>query len=231
MTAAVLFDLDGVIIDSEIVWERVRRAFVAERGGVWPPDAQRRLMGMSTPEWAEYLSTDAGVGLPPDEVARRVIDRMVAAYADAVPLLPGADAAVRRISTRWPTAVASSSPATLISSVLDAAALADAFTAAVSSEEVPRGKPAPDVYLAAAARLGVDPTACVAIEDSSNGLRSAAAAGMRVIAVPQPAYPPDADALALASVTLGGLGELTPDLVEKLGGRRYARPPRGHGAE
>lgn len=211
--AAVVFDLDGVVVDSEPVWEQVRRAFVAEHGGQWQPDSQRRLMGMSTGEWARYLSAELGVGLPPDEVARGVIERMAQRYHRDLPLLPGAVDAVRRLAARWPLGLASSSPRSLIDRVVAEAGLTGAFAASLSTEEVERGKPAPDVYLAVAGRLGVDPGRCVAVEDSSNGLRSAAAAGMTVIAVPHPAYPPDPDALALADRVLGSLDELTTELV------------------
>jgi HAD superfamily hydrolase (TIGR01509 family) len=213
MIEAVVFDLDGVLIDSEPVWERVRRAVVAEYGGQWLPDTQQRLMGMSTGEWAAYLSKDLGVGLPPDDVAALVIERMATSYADNLPLLPGAVDAVRTLSRRWPLGLASSSPPVLIETVLVAAGLQPLFAAVRSSEAVERGKPAPDVYLAVADLLGVAPERCAAIEDSSNGLRSAAAAGMRVIAVPHPRYPPDADALAAASTVLTSLTELTPDVV------------------
>jgi HAD superfamily hydrolase (TIGR01509 family) len=216
MVEAVIFDLDGVVVDTEPVWERERRAFVAESGGRWPADAQRRLMGMSTPEWAAYLCAEAGVGMPPDDVAQRVIERMARSYAATLPLIPGAADAVRRIGSRWPSAVASSSPRVLIETVVREAGLADCLRTVVSSEEVAAGKPAPEVYLEAAARLGVDPVACVAVEDSSNGLRSAAAAGMAVVAVPQPDYPPDSDALALAAVVLGDITGLTPELVASL---------------
>jgi HAD superfamily hydrolase (TIGR01509 family) len=210
---AVVFDLDGVIVDSEPVWEQVRRAFVADHGGQWRPDSQRRLMGMSTPEWARYLSDELGVGLPPDEVARGVIEQMAQRYHRELPLLPGAVDAVRRLAARWPLGLASSSPRTLIDRVVAEAGLAGAFAVSLSTEEVDRGKPAPDVYLTVAARLGVDPASCLAVEDSSNGLRSAAAAGMTVIAVPHPKYPPDQDALALADRVLDHLDELTADLV------------------
>jgi HAD superfamily hydrolase (TIGR01509 family) len=211
---AVVFDLDGVLIDSEPVWERVRRAVVAEYGGQWLPDTQQRLMGMSTGEWATYLSKDLGMGLPPDDVAALVIERMATNYADHLPLLPGALDAVRAIAERWPLGLASSSPPLLIDTVLLAAELQPLFAAVLSSEAVERGKPAPDVYLAVADLLGIAPQRCAAIEDSSNGLRSAAAAGMRVIAVPHPRYPPDADALAAAGAVLTSLAELTPAVVE-----------------
>jgi HAD superfamily hydrolase (TIGR01509 family) len=214
---AVVFDLDGVLIDSEPVWEEVRREVVATHGGHWAPDTQRRLMGMSTREWARYLSEDLGVGLPPDQVAALVIERMADRYARELPLMPGAADAVRRLAGRWPLGLASSSPAALIETVLSAASIRSLFAVTVSTEEVEHGKPAPDVYLTAAARLGVEPGRAVAVEDSSNGLRSAAAAGLRVIAIPHPRYPPDPDALSSASVVLASLSELTPEVVAALG--------------
>jgi HAD superfamily hydrolase (TIGR01509 family) len=211
-----VFDMDGVLIDSEPVWERVRREFVAAHGGHWPADAQHRLMGMSTAEWSAYMAADFGLDFTPAQVAGRVIDGLAARYAAHLPLLPGAVDAVRRLAARWPLAVASSSPASMITVVLDAAGLRSSFTAAVSSEEVPRGKPAPDVYLEAAARLGVDPKACAAVEDSSNGLRAAASAGLTVIAIPRPEYPPAPDALTQARLTLHSLTDLTVDAIRAL---------------
>jgi HAD superfamily hydrolase (TIGR01509 family) len=213
---AIVFDVDGVLIDSEPVWERVRRALVAEHGGHWPDDAQDRMMGMSTGEWSAYLSEDFGLPLSPEQVAEQVIAAMTAQYQVHLPLLPGAVDAVRGLAGRWRLAVASSAPKSLIEVVLDASGLRPAFAAAVSSEEVPRGKPAPDVYLEATARLGVSPAACAAVEDSSNGLRSAAAGGLTVIAVPRPEYPPAPDALKLARVVLDSLTELTPGTIDAL---------------
>jgi HAD superfamily hydrolase (TIGR01509 family) len=170
---------------------------------------------MSTAEWARYLSADLGVGRAPDVVATEVIEQMARRYGQELPLLPGAVEAVCRVGERWPLGLASSSPVRLIKAVLDAMGLADRFAVAMSTEEVPRGKPAPDVYLAVAGKLGVAPGTCVAIEDSSNGLRAAHAAGMRVVAVPHPAYPPQPDALALADQVIGGVDRLT---VEALSG-------------
>ncbi len=216
MIEAVVFDLDGVLIDSEPVWEQVRRGLVAERGGHWAADAQRRLMGMSTPEWARYLSEDLGAGLPPDEVAALVTDRMAARYREHIPFLPGAADAVRRLAARWPLGLASSAPATLIQTVLETASLRSSFQVAMSTEQVPHGKPTPDIYLAVAGRLGVSPAGCAAVEDSSNGLRSAAAAGLRVIAVPRPEYPPDPDALTAASLVFPDLDALTEDALAAL---------------
>jgi beta-phosphoglucomutase-like phosphatase (HAD superfamily) len=214
--AAVAFDLDGVLIDSEPVWEEVRRAYVAEHGGRWQPDSQRRLMGMSTAEWAGYLSEELGVDRPPEVVATEVLDRMAERYGDRPPLLEGAVAAVGRLAERWPLGLASSSPRRLIGLVLEVSGLAGQFGAVVSTEEVAHGKPAPDAYLEVAARLGADPRGCAAVEDSSNGVRSAAAAGMRVIAIPSQRYPLDDDAAARASTILDRLDELTAITVERL---------------
>jgi HAD superfamily hydrolase (TIGR01509 family) len=216
MIEAVVFDLDGVLVDSEPVWEQVRRGLVAERGGHWPADAQRRIMGMSTPEWARYLSEDLGVGLPPDEVATLVTDQMVARYQERVPFIDGAVDAVRRFAARWPLGLASSSPPRLIETVLQSAGLRSSFKVVMSTEQVAHGKPAPDIYLAVTAALGCPPPDCAAVEDSSNGLRSAAAAGLRVIAIPQPRYPPDPDALAQASLVRSSLADLTTDAVAAL---------------
>jgi HAD superfamily hydrolase (TIGR01509 family) len=213
---AVVFDVDGVLIDSEPVWERVRRKFTADHGGRWADDAQDRMMGMSTAEWSAYMSADFGLPLAPSRVAELVTAQMAAEYEAHLPLLPGAVDAVRALAGRWPLAVASSAPKSLIETVLDASGLRPLFGAAVSSEEVPRGKPAPDVYLEAAARLGVRAVTCAAVEDSSNGLRSAAAAGMAVIAVPRLEYPPAADALAGARTVLTSLTELTPATIAAL---------------
>jgi HAD superfamily hydrolase (TIGR01509 family) len=213
---AVVFDVDGVLIDSEPVWERVRRGFTAAHGGRWPADAQDRMMGMSTGEWSAYMSEDFGIPLAPQRVAELVVAEMAAAYSEHLPLLPGAVDAVRGLAPHYRLAVASSAPKSLIETVLDASGLRPAFAAAVSSEEVPRGKPAPDVYLEAAARLGVSPANGAAVEDSSNGLRSAAAAGLAVIAVPRPEYPPAADAIKRARVVLDSLAELTPGVVGAL---------------
>jgi HAD superfamily hydrolase (TIGR01509 family) len=218
MIEAVVFDLDGVLVDSEPVWEQVRRRLVAERGGHWTAGAQRKIMGMSTPEWARYLSEDLGVGLPSDEVATLVIDRMVARYQQRVPFMDGAVDAVHRFAARWPLGLASSSPPRLIETVLQSARLRSSFQVVMSTEQVAHGKPAPDIYLAVTAGLGCPPPDCAAVEDSSNGLRSAAAAGLRVIAIPQPRYPPDPDALAQASLVRSSLADLTTEAVAALAG-------------
>ncbi len=213
----MVFDLDGVLVDSEPVWEQVRRGYVAEHGGRWQPDTQQRLMGMSTAEWSRYLSEELGVGRTPEQVAQDVVNRMVARYAEHVALIPDADAVVRRLAGRWPLGLASSSPPRLIEAALAAMGLGGTFTVTLSTEEVPRGKPAPDVYLTVAERLGTDPVRCVAVEDSSNGVRSAAAAGMRVVAVPHGRYPLDDDARRRAALVVTDVAALTPDTVAALG--------------
>ncbi|HEY8481442.1 MAG TPA: HAD family phosphatase [Spirillospora sp.] len=213
---AVVFDLDGVLIDSEPVWEEVRRAYVAEHDGRWLPDTQERLMGMSTDEWAEYLATDLIGGVTAEQVAYEVTDRMLTRYREGLPVLPGAREAVRRMADYRPLGLASSSPRALIDVVLGELGVAGLFHATVSTEEVDRGKPEPDGYLVVAARLGVPGGNCLAVEDSSNGIRSAHAAGMTVIAVPRPAHPPAPDALDLAAYVADGLDEVTPQLAEDI---------------
>jgi len=210
---AVVFDMDGVLIQSEEVWDEVRERFVRERGGRYDAEVQRAMMGMSSTEWSAYLHETAGVPDAPEEINAEVVRRMLASYESHLPLLPGAREAVERLAGEFTLAVASSSNRPLIDAVLDVAGIAQHFAATVSSEEVARGKPAPDVYLEAARRLGVDPHACAAVEDSHGGIRSAKAAGMRVLAIPNPTYPPDDEALALADVTLRSLDDLTSEKI------------------
>jgi HAD superfamily hydrolase (TIGR01509 family) len=208
LIAAVVFDMDGVIVDSEQVWDDVRESYVREVGGTYTDSATRDMMGMSSVEWSRYMAEKLGVPGTPEEINAAIVQRMLERYGEAPPLIPGAVEAVRRCAERWPLAVASSSNPELIEVVLDVAGLHDVIPVVVSSEEVARGKPAPDVYLEAARRLGVDPKLCVAVEDSHNGIRSAKAAGMLVVAVPNPHYPPDDEALALADVVVASIGEL-----------------------
>ncbi len=212
MIEAVVFDLDGVIVDSEQVWDDVRERYTKEVGGTYTASAARDMMGMSSHEWSRYMADRLGVPGTPEEINAEVVRRMLARYGEAPPLIPGAVDAVRRIAAVWPLAIASSSNPELIEVVVAAAALEDVFPARVSSQEVAAGKPAPDVYVEAARRLGVEPASCGAVEDSHNGLRSAKAAGMFVVAVPNPHYPPDPEATALADVVLGSIAELEPRL-------------------
>ena len=216
---AVVFDLDGVLVDSEELWDAVRRAVAAEAGKPWPVEATRAMQGMSTAEWSAYLTDVVGIPAEPNEVAATVLDRMAARYDARLPLVPGAVEVVERLGRRWPLGLASSSPRRLIDTVLESAGIAQRFQVSVSTEEVAAGKPSPAVYQTVTQRLCVDPVQAIAIEDSSNGLRSAAAAGLGVLAVPNAAFPPSEDALALADVIVNSLDEITPELVASMGCR------------
>jgi HAD superfamily hydrolase (TIGR01509 family) len=213
---AVVFDLDGVLVDSEELWDEVRRDLAADSGRPWPAAATQAMLGMSTPEWSAYLVDEVGLPGRPEDVASLVIDRMADRYRARLPLLPGAVEAVQRLGERWPLGLATSSPRRLIDAVLAAAGLTSSFRVSVSTEEVTAGKPSPAVYLDAARRLGIDPRRGVAIEDSSNGLRAAAAAGLRVVAVPNAAFPPAEDALGLAAAVVRSLDDVTAELVTSL---------------
>lgn len=215
--AAVIFDLDGVVIDSETVWNDARRQLVEERGGNWRADAQRAMMGMSSVEWAGYMHAQLGVPMSAEAISAEVVERLERLYRERLPLLPGAREAVCSLAQRWPLAIASSANRSIIALVLELAALSDYFGAVVSSEEVAHGKPAPEVYLEAARRISREPASCAAVEDSANGLRAAAAAGMSVIAIPNRDFPPDAQALASADVVLPSIEALDPAVVAALG--------------
>ena len=212
---AVVFDLDGLLLDSEQLWDEAREELARERGGRWHPEAQRDMMGMSSPEWSRYMHDRIGLRESPEEINRLVVERMLALYDADLPLLPGAVEAVERLGERWPLGLASSSNRPLIDRVLELSGLARWFRVTVSSEEVASGKPAPDVYLEAARRLDVAPARAAAVEDSHNGIRAARAAGMAVIAIPNPHFPPGEEALAEADLVLDSLAELTPDAVER----------------
>jgi HAD superfamily hydrolase (TIGR01509 family) len=212
----VIFDMDGVLIDSEQVWDDVREALARERGGRWHGRAQRDMMGMSSPEWSRYMHERIGLPEPPDEINRIVVERMVERYAAGPPWLPGAIDAVRRVAAQFVLGLASSSNRELIDLVLESGGIAGCFRATASSEEVAAGKPAPDVYLEVARRLGADPRECVAVEDSHNGIRSAKAAGMRCVAIPNAHFPPG-EAVAEADTVVGSLTELSSEALVGVG--------------
>jgi len=210
---AVIFDLDGVLLRTEELWDEVRERFVRERGGRYDGAAQRAMMGMSSVEWSRFIHDELGVDEPPEAISREVAGLLEERYRERLPLIPGAVEAAQRLAAHWPLALASSSNRSLIDAALELSGLATCFRVTVSSEEVARGKPSPDVYLEAARRLGVGADRCAAVEDSHSGIRSAKAAGMRVIAIPNPSYPPDEEALAGADVVLASLDELAPSVV------------------
>jgi HAD superfamily hydrolase (TIGR01509 family) len=204
-----------VLIESEQIWDEVRRKAVVDLGGRWREGATRAMQGMSAPEWSRYVHEQLGVAAPPERIGEVVVGGVLERYRRSLPLLPGAVAAVRRMSARWPVAVASSANRVLIDHVVQYAGLHDAFAVTVSSEEVARGKPAPDVYLEAARRLGVPATRCAAVEDSANGIRSAKAAGMTVVAIPNREFPPPPDVLEIADIVIRDLDELRPELLTR----------------
>lgn len=212
---AVVFDLDGTLTDTEATWDVVRRGLAAEAGVPWPEGATQAMMGMSTPEWSAYLVEEVGLPVTAEEAAQMTVSAMAEHYRRGIELLPGAVAAVRRMAERYPVAIASSSPRLLIDTAADVMGVTDVLAATVSTEEVERGKPAPDGYLRACELLGVDPARSVAVEDAPNGIRSALNAGMAVVAIPPHFHPPTKELLAETTV-LDGLDQLTYDLVEGL---------------
>jgi HAD superfamily hydrolase (TIGR01509 family) len=211
---AVIFDLDGLLLDSESAWDGGRRALVAEHGLEWPDGATEAMLGMSSPEWSAYVRDELGVPLDQGDISDRVVAHVLESYEARLPLLPGAEDAVARIAARWPLALASSSNKPVIDRVMKTSGWDAVFKAWVSSEEVARGKPAPDVFLEAARRIRVDPHDAAGVEDSHNGILAAKAAGLRVIAIPNHEFPPGEDALREADAVLETLDGLTPAVVE-----------------
>ena len=206
--------MDGVIVDSEPLWVRARQDLVVEAGGRWIPEAETAMMGISSDRWSVYMRNRLGLGhMTPMEIRDEVIGRMVTLYTAGVPLLPGAREAIEATRSRWRLGIASGSDRVLLDTVLTAAGLVGSFAATVSGDEVAQGKPAPLIYQEVCRRLGSNPPACLAIEDSGAGIESALAAGMTVVAVPRPGFEPDAAVLARARAVLPNLGRLSPGLV------------------
>lgn len=222
--AAVVFDLDGVLLESEHLWEEMWIRYAERHGGAWTAEDTGHVQGMSAPEWSAYLASRAGGGESAEACERAVVDDMVGALeAGRMEPYEGATTMVREVAARVPVALATSAPRRLIDAVLERNGLAPSFGATVSSAEVDRGKPDPGVYLEAAHRLGVDPASCVGVEDSSNGIRAAHAAGMLVIAVPNPTYPPQPDAMELATRVADGTPAAHREILAILDGVGVAR--------
>jgi HAD superfamily hydrolase (TIGR01509 family) len=210
---AVVFDLDGILVQSEELWDAARRELAAEHGIEWPDTATDAMMGMSSKEWSKYVHDEVGVPDPPEEINRRVLEWVEKRYREDLPWIPGAQEAVKRMATAFPLGLATSSNREIIDIVVEVGGFEDLFQTTVSSEEVERGKPAPDVYLEAMRRMNVDPANTAAIEDSTNGLLSAHNAGMRVIAIPNDAHPPAEKGLAVADVVLHSIEKLSAGVV------------------
>lgn len=220
MIDAVIFDLDGVLLDSESAWLAAKRAVVDDWGGRWKEEASRAMLGMSAPEWSVYMRDELAIDRAPEEIDAEVVKRLLVGYRERLPLLPGAVEAVERLAARWPLGLASSSNLEVIEVVMEAGGFARSFDTWVSSEEVAGGKPAPDVFLEAARRMGADPATTAAIEDSHNGILAADAAGMAVIALPNHEFRPGDDALAHAELVLDSLDQLTVEAVSSIVARR-----------
>jgi HAD superfamily hydrolase (TIGR01509 family) len=215
---AVIFDLDGVIIDTERVWNDVRHALAEAHGGHWSDETdQEFLMGDNSMQWAARMREHNGVQLSDQEIYDGIIGELRERYARHLPVIPGAPEAIAGLASEYRLGVASSSPLELIEYALKLAGLSRFFSAVVSSDEVARGKPEPYVYLEACARLGTSPERSAAVEDSSSGIESAHSAGLSVIAIPNPEFPPSVEAVALADVALGSIAELTGAVVASLG--------------
>jgi HAD superfamily hydrolase (TIGR01509 family) len=212
---AVVFDLDGVLLESEQVWAAAKRELTEQCGGSWKSAAEHQMLGMSSPEWSSYMQAELGLRMSQDQISSAVVELMMRRYREQLPLIPGADGAVRRLAACWALALASASNREIIDLVLELAGWGDLFAVTVSAEEVDHGKPEPDVYLEAVHRLGSPADICVAVEDSSAGIRSASAAGLGVIAIPNRSYPPDSRSLALADVVLESISELDAERARR----------------
>jgi HAD superfamily hydrolase (TIGR01509 family) len=215
----IVFDLDGVIIDSEDLWHEVRRDFTAAHGGAWTEDDQRAVMGANSRQWARHIREVSGVDLSERRIIDGVVARLLARYDEHLPLIAGAREAVLGLSRAYRLGVASSAPPEVIRFVLHKAGLDGVFDAWLSSDDVAAGKPAPDAYLAVCSRLRVERDRAAAVEDSGNGLRAARNAGLAVIAVPNQRFPPAPADLDLADLVVPTVAELTPDTLASLARR------------
>lgn len=209
----VVSDLDGTLVETEQVWRDVRRDFVLQHGGRWHDDAQATMIGMRTAEWARYIHTDLGVALATNVIIEDVVTEVVARLSKHVPVLPGADDALERLSADFRLGLATSATLVVAQTVLEKTGWDKYFNVVVSADEVLRGKPAPDVYLRALRLLEADPLHTAAIEDSANGIRSARAAQLAVVAIPNREFPPGTEALSLAVRVLTSLEQLDADVI------------------
>ena len=208
---AVLFDLDGVIVDSEPWWHAVRVEWAAARGLTWTEDDNRACMGRNSRDWARIMQERLRLDLTVPQIERVIMDALVEKYAhEPAPRVPGAVEAVARIAASFPSAIASSAHPAVIRAALRSVGLAECFRVIVSADDVPAGKPAPDVYLEAARRLGVPPERCLVVEDSLNGVLAGRAAGMTVVLVPNPSFLPGEGTAEAADFVIARLADLDP---------------------
>ena len=213
---AVIYDMDGVLVDSEVYWDKSRVEFARDRGLVWTDEFQRLAMGRSTVGWATVMQEKLALDEPIDEIIAEMKARVIAHYEELMPARPGALESVAHLKRHFRVGLASGSPTDIIKAVLRITGLDQIFEVMIYGDEVPRGKPAPDIYLEALKQLGVAPAVSLGIEDSANGLRALKAAGMFAVAAPSPDYPLPADVLALADAHITTLEDFTVDLVRRI---------------
>ena len=207
-------------MDSELFWAHARARATKRLGGEWDEAAEPEMKGMSSREWAAHLRTRFQLSAAPEEVIDVVVDEVISLYP-CVPTRPGAQEAVRRLGRRWPLGIASSAHPRVIATALEALGIRDCVASVVSADDVPQGKPSPDVYRLAARELGVSARACVAVEDSPSGIVAAADAGMTVIAVPTADQPLGPDIVKRAAEVLSSLRDLDVDVVERVSVRPF----------
>jgi len=210
---AVIFDMDGVLVDSEVYWLKSREEFARDLGKVWTDADQRMAMGRSTIEWAHVMKERLALGWSLERIMDDVMARVMAHFEERLPTRPGAIEAVHLAASQYRVALASGSPTKIIQHVMQLTGLDQIFEFMVYGDDIPNGKPAPDIYIEAMRLLGVSPAESVGIEDSGNGLRSLKAAGMHIIAAPSPAFPLSDELLQLADVKIDSLEAFSLELL------------------
>ncbi|MBZ0298860.1 MAG: HAD family phosphatase [Anaerolineae bacterium] len=213
---AVIFDMDGVLVDSEVYWWRARQAFARDLGKVWTDEGQRRVMGPSTIEWARIMKDILQPAMSVEAIMDDIIRRVMAQYDAQLPTRPGALAAVHLAAQHYRVGLASGSPTAVIQHVLRLTGLDSVFEVVVYGDDMARGKPAPDIYFEALRPLAVMPEAAVGIEDSGNGIRALKAAGMKAIAAPSPDFPLSEEIMKLADAYIPSLEDFSLELVNRL---------------